>query len=358
MKKSLRLFALLVTLIMLSGTMLACAAPVEEAEPAVEEEAAEVVEEVVEEEAKVEGDLMIYTSSSEAFISEVVAKFNEKYPDVHAEYFRSGTEEVISKLMAENMTNSIQADVIMVSDGPTFESLKANDLLVTYDSPMVDQLYTDFVDPEHYYYGTFPGSMGIIYNTNLVETAPSSWLDLLDPALKGNVIMPNPLYSGTAANMLLEMVRAEGLGWEFYEGLLANDVMIVNGNGGVISSVTAGEMAYGICFDADAYTAKANGSPVDYVYPSEGSPATADPIGILKTTDNTVAAQAFVEFMLSEEIQAFGRDVNGRTPINKNVPVLEGRVALDDRTTLISDAKELYTVRDEQKAEFAALFGL
>lgn len=308
-------------------------------------------------EGEVSGDLMIYTSSSENFISIIVEKFNAKYPNVHAEYYRSGTEEVISKLMAEKMTNSIQADVIMVSDAPTFESLKANDLLQTYDYPNIDDLFTVFVDPEHYYYGTFPGCMGIIYNTNLVSEAPTSWMDLISEKTKGNVIMPNPLYSGTAANMLLEFVSAEEIGWKFYEDLLANDIMIVNGNGGVISSVTAGEKAYGICFDADAFTAKENGSPVDFVYPVEGSPATADPIGILKSTDNLTAAQAFVDFMLSDEIQELGRDINGRTPVRMSIPVREGRVGIADHIILSNDAKVLYSIREGEKEKFADLFG-
>ena len=114
--------------------------------------------------AEVSGDIMIYTSAEDAFISEVCAMFNEKYPEANAQYYRSGTEEVISKIMAEKMTNSLQADLIMVSDAPTFESLKANDLLQPYDSPELDNIYTEFVDPEHYYYGTFPAAMGIVYN--------------------------------------------------------------------------------------------------------------------------------------------------------------------------------------------------
>ena len=127
---------------------------------------------------------MIYTSAEDAFISEVCAMFNEKYPEANAQYYRSGTEEVISKIMAEKMTNSLQADLIMVSDAPTFESLKANDLLQPYDSPELDNIYTESVDPEHYYYGTFPAAMGIVYNTNLVTEAPTSWLDLLSEDAK------------------------------------------------------------------------------------------------------------------------------------------------------------------------------
>ena len=193
--------------------------------------------------AEISGDIMIYTSAEDAFISEVCAMFNEKYPEANAQYYRSGTEEVISKIMAEKMTNSLQADLIMVSDAPTFESLKANDLLQPYDSPELDNIYTEFVDPEHYYYGTFPAAMGIVYNTNLVTEAPTSWLDLLSEDAKANTVMPNPLYSGTAANALMELTRAGGLGWDYYQGLYDNEVMVVNGNGGVINSVAAGENA-------------------------------------------------------------------------------------------------------------------
>lgn len=356
--------AMVFALVACSAAPSATAAPAQEAAPA-KAEAAPVKEETAPAASApaelkpedVTGNVMIYTSYVEEFIAEVVAKFNAKYPNAHAEYFRSGTEEVISKLNAENMTNSIQADIIMISDGPTLEGLKEQGLLQTYSYSNKDNLYTQFDDPEEYYYGTFPGSMGIIYNTNLVSEAPTSWWDLTKEACKGNVIMPNPLYSGTAANMLLEFLQADNMGWDFYNALQANDVMIVNGNGGVINSVTSGEKAYGICYDADSYTAKQNGSPVDFVYPVEGSPVTAEPVGILTTTKNLEAAQVFVEFMLSDEIQTFGRDAYGRTPAVKSVPVAEGRVAVNDRETMIHDAKALYKSREEAKEKFAELFG-
>lgn len=307
--------------------------------------------------AGVTGKLMIYTSAEDAFISEVCAQFNVKYPGAQAEYYRSGTEEVVSKILAEKMTNSVQADLIMVSDAATFENLKANDLLQPYESPELGNIYTEFVDPEHYYYGTFPAAMGIVYNTTLVSEAPESWFDLLEPAAKGNAVMPNPLYAGTAANALLELTRVEDIGWKFYEGLLANEMMVVNGNGGVINSVAAGENAYGVACDSNALSAAASGSPLAFVYPKEGVPATADPIGITSNTKNLPAAQAFLDFMLSEEVQAMGRELIGKAPIRKGMEVPAGSLTVEERVNLISDAKELFAVREDEKAKFAELFG-
>lgn len=306
--------------------------------------------------AEVSGKIMLYTSAEDAFMTEVVNAFNKKYPNAQAEYYRSGTEEVISKLMAEQMTNSVQADLIMVSDAPTFEMLKDKGLLQAYDSPELANIYTDYVDPEHMYYGTFPAAMGIMYNTNMVKTAPASWKDLLSADAKDNAIMPSPLYSGTAANALMELTRADGLGWDFYQGLADNGMAIVNGNGGVVNSVSAGEKAYGIVVDSNALAAAAKGSPVAFVYPKEGVPATADPIGILSTTKNLTGAQAFLDFMMQEEVQTMGRELIGKMPVRKGMDGPKGSMALKDRQLLLTDAKTLYAARENDKAQFKTMF--
>lgn len=324
--------------------------------PAVSSRPANAASSPAVEETKVEGKIMIYTSCEDAFMTEVIDMFNKKYPDAQAEYYRSGTEEVISKLMAEKQVGSIQADLIMVSDAPTFEMLKTNDLLQAYDSPELENIYTEYVDPEHYYYGTFPAAMGIMYNTNLVSEAPKTWADLVTGDAAGNVIMPNPLYSGTAANTLLELVRAGGIGWEYYQKLADTGVMIVNGNGGVVNSVSSGEKAYGIVVDSNALAAAAKGSPVKFVYPEEGVPATADPIGIVSGTDNLTGAQAFLDFMLQDEVQNLGRDLIGKMPVRKGLEAPAGSMPLDERTVLQTDAKELYSVREDEKAEFKIMF--
>lgn len=305
---------------------------------------------------KISGRIMIYTSAEDAFMTEVCAQFNKKYPDAQAEYYRSGTEEVISKLMAEKQVGSIQADLIMVSDAPTFETLKAAELLVSYDSPELANIYTEYVDPEHYYYGTFPAAMGIMYNTNLVDTPPKSWNDLLSGTAAGSTIMPNPLYSGTAANALLELTRADGLGWDYYQKLADKNVMIVNGNGGVVNSVASGENAYGIVVDSNALAAAQKGSPVAFVYPEEGVPATADPIGIVNGAKNPKGAQAFLDFMLQEEAQSLGRDLIGKMPIRKDITPPEGSVSLADRKLLLTDAKVLFAARENEKARFKEMF--
>ena len=60
--------------------------------------------------------------------------FDEKWPDVQVDVFRSGTEEVVSKVLAEKEAGSVLADVLLVADDVTFETLKEQDLLMAYES--------------------------------------------------------------------------------------------------------------------------------------------------------------------------------------------------------------------------------
>ena len=75
------------------------------------------------------GEISLYTSQPESDAQKLIAAFNKKYPDVKIKLFRSGTEEVVSKVMAEKKMGKIQADLLLVSDAATFEQLKKQDVM-------------------------------------------------------------------------------------------------------------------------------------------------------------------------------------------------------------------------------------
>lgn len=302
------------------------------------------------------GKVMLYTSSSDDYMTDITALFNEKYPNIEFEYYRSGTEEVISKIMTEEKSSGVQCDVVMLADTPTFEMLKEKDMLMQYEYPEIDQMYEEFVDPDHMYYGTSVASTGIIYNTNMVTEAPDSFEIFTDEANKGNCVMPSPLYSGTAAYNLGVYTRMENLGWDFYQSMKDNDMQVVNGNGGVIDAVANGEKAYGMVLDTDTYVAINNGSPVAFVYPEEGCSSICDPIAIMKGTENEQAAKIFVDFMLSKDVREFAAENYYKTAPRKDVEPAEGVLGLDERTILSSDPKELYETKEDDKAKFDAMF--
>jgi len=305
-------------------------------------------------ESGVSGTIQFYTSQPDSDAAELVAAFNEKHPEVEVDVFRSGTEEVMSKVGAEKMAGDIQADVLLVADEVTLDTLKEQGLLMPYESPESKSIPSEWKDENGMYTGTKVMSTVMAVNTNKVKELPASWSAMTDPQAKGEVVMPSPLYSGAAAYNVGVLSRQDGFGWEFFGKLRDNDVKIVQGNGGVLQAVAGGEQSYGMVVDYLVARAKAEGSPVDIVYPEEGVPVITEPIGIMKDTDNEEAAKAFVDFVLSEEGQTLAAEL-GYTPIREGIEVPEGLKKVSELKVLSHDVKELLVSREEDKQQFTKI---
>lgn len=333
----------------LFGTVLAGAALTFLASSAVSDDNAVAAEETL------EGSIEFYTSQPDADASALVEAFNEVYPDVTVNIFRSGTEEVIGKINAEQQAGAIQADVLLVADAVTFESLAADDLLLPYESSESEGIPEEFIGEDYLYYGTKVMATIIAYNTDNVEEAPTSWDVLVSEEAAGKVIMPSPAYSGAAAYNAGVFSRND-FGWEFYEELHANDTTVVQGNGGALQEVVAGQKDYAMVVDFIVANAKAEGAPVELVYPEEGVPVITEPIGIMAGTDNEAAAQAFVDFVLSAEGQELAQSL-GYTPIKEGVEAPEGLLTIDEINVLEADLDELVEGREDDVRTFQDIFG-
>jgi iron(III) transport system substrate-binding protein len=248
------------------------------------------------------GKLVLYTSQPERDAAQTVNAFKKAYPGIDVEVFRSGTTEVMGKLAAEFAGGASKADVLLLADAATMESLKRAGRLLGYPTVKLSGLDPASYDPDKTYFGSKLITTGIAVNT-AAQTRPVSFADLAKPEYKGQLTMPSPLYSGAAAIMLGTMASRPDLGWSYFEKLKAADTVAVRGNGAVLTAVANGEKSYGILVDFMAFNAKAKGSPIDFVFPAEGSPAVTEPVAILKTTQNATAARAFVDFILSDEGQ-------------------------------------------------------
>ncbi len=302
------------------------------------------------------GTLTLYTSQPESDAQALIEVFNKQYPDVTVNVFRSGTEEIVSKVLAEKQTNSLQADVMLVSDAATFEGLKNEDLLLSYESPELEGIDSSYYDADHTYTGTKIISTGIAVNTDIIETIPTSLADLTKPEYADELVMASPLYSGAAAYNLSVLIRTNGMGWDYYKGLKSNNVLVGQGNGSVQTALINGEKGLGLLVDYMALRSKAAGAPIEFVYPEEGSLCVTEPVGIMKDSKNQELAKLFVDFILSEEGQQATAEI-GYTPIKKGVESPEGFRSAEEITNLTYDITTLVNEREADKEAFAELFG-
>lgn len=314
------------------------------------------------------GTIVLYTSESEDNVNEMVADFNEQFPDVEIEIFRSGSGEVVARLQAElEESGDILADVIWFADIDFFRILAEDDMMLSYRP----QLPADLTEEEvaeveaaladlHYgddeYHEVRLIFNVVAYNTMLVEEAPTSWNDLLNADFNGLVAMPSALYSGAAFNQVGTLANREDFGWDFYNQLNDNGVIVGQGNGGIAQGLANGEYAMVQVVDFMARAAKNEGSPVDHIWPEEGAVLVPTPIGILADTENPEAAQAFLDYMYTESAQQLFVD-QGYIPVMPGAPLPEGTPDIADLSIITVDTGYIGENREDIRATFEELFG-
>lgn len=244
------------------------------------------------------GPLVLYTSQPDRIAAETAAAFHARYPAVHVRIFRSGTTEVMNKLAAEFLAGRPQPDVLLIADAMSMQLLKDQGRLLADHAVDLSAFSPALYDPGRTYFGTKLITTGIIYNTH-APFVPRSWADLLKPAAENEVVVPNPLYSGAALITAGAFAEYSPLGPGFLRDLARAGAIAVAGNGAVLSAVAGGQKMFGMVVDFMALNAEKNGSPVRFVFPTEGVTAVTEPVAILKTAHNIPAARAFVAFLLS-----------------------------------------------------------
>lgn len=272
--------------------------------------------------AKPAGPVNVYTAMSRDVIDVVKAGFEAAYPGATANVYRSGTSEVLAKFQAEEAAGAIQAEVLCVADMSIYRNLYARNMLYPYKPKNLDKVPAMFQYENGAYNEVRWSGMSIVYNTRLVKTPPRSWKDFVKPEYKGKVVMPDPQYSGTVVATIGALLKAANYDWKYFEDFVANGGKLAKSNGDVGQGVASGEFALGMLVDRNAYALKAEGSPVDYVYPVEGSVILPQPIAILKTAKNLTAAKAFLDYIYSEKAMK-DMAAKGYTPVLPGTAVVD-----------------------------------
>lgn len=251
----------------------------------------------------VSGRLTLYTSQLDADAQGTVDAFKARHPGIEVDWVRGGTNTLIPRLRAEFAAGGPRADLLLIADSLTLETLKAENRLLRWANAPLAGVPAAHVDPEGFYWGTKLITTGIARN----RRAPmpiASWNDLADPRARNLSTMPSPAVSGAALMHLYALVQNPALGWDYVERVVRNGMTVRGGNGAVMQAVAGGERAFGVIIDYLPIREAAKGAPVEFVFPNEGVSAITEPVAILAGTRNEAAAKAFVAFLLSRDGQA------------------------------------------------------
>ncbi len=192
----------------------------------------------------------------------------------------------------------------------------------------------------------------VFYNADKLseDDLPDSIQGFADPTWRGRIAWDPTARSLLAGVTALRQVKGEDVARGWLEGMQANTPRVFKGVpfGAVpiIDAVAAGELAE-VGFGSHFYLndMQAEGDALNVAakfYP--GDPAgllSVDGVGIIKESDNKAAANAFVDFMLSQNAEQYFASGNVEIPIVQSVEPREGRLTADDLMVPGLDTQQL-----------------
>ena len=209
-----------------------------------------------------------------------------------------------------------------------------------------------YYDADHTWVGVCLSRFGICYNEDVIKRKgiepPTQWSDLADPKYFGAIALSDPNKSGSVARafeMLIQQqmhetaatakrepgesdekftMRVRSEGWDkginLIQKISANARYFTDSSTKIPHDVAYGNAAAGMCVDFYGRTyeellRKEDGtSRMRWISPQGGTSMSVDPVAVFKGAPDEELAQAFVEFLLTEQGQLLWNAKPG-TPI-------------------------------------------
>ena len=201
----------------------------------------------------------------------------------------------------------------------------------SYKPKEYDRLKTGFRDgaAPFTWHGIDAFAAAVCFNTAVAKAAnlpaPKTWADLLNPAYKGKIVMPNPASSGTGYLTVAawQQIMGDGPSWAYMDKLHENIGVYTHSGSAPCVQAARGEFAIGISFDMRAASEKTKGAPLDIVVPTDGVGWEMEGSAIVKATKNLAAAQKLMDFSSSvpaNEIYAKYYNIVAHTAVKGNAP--------------------------------------
>lgn len=186
--------------------------------------------------------------------------------------------------------------------------------------------------------GIYVGALGFCSNAELLAElgvdAPTSWDDLLNPALVSNIAVADQRTSGTAVTAggaLVALKGGEEGTFDYMRELDSNIFQYTKSGSAPGRMAVAGEVAVAVIFSHDCVKfALETGVDLVVSFPEEGTGYEIGQVSLVTAAKNPDAAKRFIEWSLTAAAQEIGASVNSfQIPTNPDAQVPAEAVSLD-----------------------------
>jgi iron(III) transport system substrate-binding protein len=302
--------------------------------------------------AKTEGEVVLYSSLNNEQIVTLVDAFKKKYPFIKPSFYRGTSERVLQRTATEAKAGRFAVDVVTAA-GFQLQLMKEAGLTQRFVPPEASAYDEAFKDPEGHWINVHSLLNSMAYNTQLVRAteAPNKYEDLLAPRWKGRIgvnVQDPEWYVNLQRRWGKEKAR------NFLKALAAQQPGIRDGHNITAQLLAAGEFhAVSNTYAHIAARIKGQGGPVQYAF-DEPVITYVHPIALTKAAPHPSAGKLLMGFILSPDGQRMLRD-QGRIPGHRDVdPQVFSLRNVKLQASDPRQAKEYGPAGEEMRAIFGA----
>jgi iron(III) transport system substrate-binding protein len=306
--------------------------------------------------ARAEGKVVWYTSTPIEQAQKIAALFKQQH-GIEVELFRSGGSAILSRFQQEMTAGRAAADVITHSDPSAANALGKKGFTIPFKPKNFDKIPDAAKAADGMYVGQRLNMMTHYLRSDKVAAAdePKTWGDLVNPKYKGKLVMTDPSFTSLQVSVVGTMSKLRG--WDYYQKLRLNDVMIVQGNQQVSDMLKRGERMIAVgALDSYAADLKKEGHPIKTLYPTDGIFIIPSPTSVVKNSPHPNAARLFAEFMIGDDAQKIFPADGG---YSARIDIAAPQGSPDLKSLKILPVDEDYIEKETQriKKQFNEIFG-
>ncbi len=252
--------------------------------------------------------LVLYSSMTDSDLTVLTDLLGQEFPGIEIEIVNGSAGELTTRIQSES--GNPQGDMMWggldVADGD-----KYTDIFEHWLSDHENDIQEAYRSPNGFYNVDHLSTAAFCVNKNIEKElgmSIKSYADLLDPKLKGKILMADPTSSSSAWNNISNIMAVFGNdspeAWDYIKGLLGNGLVIASSSSAAFNSVEDGEYAVGLTYeDGIAALLKSGGQNCQLVYPSEGTSASAFGTAVIKGAPHAATAKKVINYIMSPDGQ-------------------------------------------------------
>ncbi len=274
--------------------------------------------------------LTIYSPHGRDLLQLVEQTFEAANPQIDVRCLDMGSQEVYERVRTESANP--QCDVWFGGPATILGRGARDGLLEAFRPSWADALPAAYQHPENLYFGLYRTPPLLVYNEETVtaDEAPQDWDDLLDERWQGQVLIRDPVASGTMRT-IFGMVLSSSVvetgntdrGFDWLRRLDVQTKEYVHNPALLHQKMVRQEGQVTMWELTDILFQRLRGAPLGYRFPVSGSPVIADSIALVKGSDQGEAARAFIEWVGSREALLLAAEQAFRLPARDDLPVSE-----------------------------------